>query len=129
MPAYTRGPFVRSGRGFSRISNVSMTSSTLMSLNDPRPMPHSKPSRTSVTSSLNRRSDSIERLSATTTPSRTSRALALRRMSPVRTRQPAMVPNFEDLNTSRTSAEPSATSSYSGFSMPLRAASTSSIAW
>ena len=28
-------------RDFSRISNVSITSSTLMSLNDPRPMPHS----------------------------------------------------------------------------------------
>ena len=40
-----------------------------------------------------------------------------------------MVPNFEDLKTSRTWAEPSCTSSYSGLSMPRSAASTSSIAW
>ena len=84
-----------------------MTSSTLMSLNDPSPMPHSKPSRTSVASSLNRWSDSMVRLSATTTPSRSSRALALRRISPLRTRQPAMLPNRLDRNTSRTSAVPS----------------------
>ena len=69
------------------------------------------------------------RFSATTAPSRTSRALELRRISPDRTRQPAMLPNLEDRKTSRTSAVPSWTSSYSGLSMPLRAASTSSIAW
>ena len=47
-------PAAGQARGFSRISKVSITSSTLMSLNDPRPIPHSKPSRTSVASSLNR---------------------------------------------------------------------------
>ena len=40
-----------------------------------------------------------------------------------------MLPNLEERKTSRTSAVPSWASSYSGLSMPLRAASTSSIAW
>src|ERR1700740_1125382 len=52
-------------------------------------MPHSKPSRTSVASSLNRRSDSTVRLSDTTTPSRTSLALLLRVIVPARTMQAA----------------------------------------
>ena len=43
--------------------------------------------------------------------------------------QPAMLPNLDDRKTSRTSAEPSLTSSNSGLSMPLRAASISSMAW
>ncbi|MNC81823.1 hypothetical protein D3C75_1350790 [compost metagenome] len=64
-----------------------------------------------------------------TLPFRSTRALVLRRMSPDRTIDPAMLPNLEERNTSRTSAVPSCTSSYSGLSMPLRAASTSSIAW
>src|SRR5690606_16913521 len=116
-------------RGFSRISNVSMMSPSVMSLNDPRPIPHSKPSRTSVTSSFSRRSDSMLRLSPTTVPPRSTRALVLRRMVPERTTEPAMLPNFEERKTWRISAVPSWTSSYSGLSMPLRAASTSSIAW
>jgi hypothetical protein len=49
-------------------------------------------------------------------------------MMPDRTIEPAMLPNFEERNTSRTSAVPSCTSSYSGLSMPLRASSISSIA-
>ena len=40
-----------------------------------------------------------------------------------------MVPNREDLKTSRTSARPSSTSSNSGLSMPWRAFSISSMAW
>ncbi len=40
-----------------------------------------------------------------------------------------MEPNFEERKTWRISAVPSWASSYSGLSMPLRAASTSSIAW
>ncbi|CAM5551931.1 hypothetical protein SALBM311S_10339 [Streptomyces alboniger] len=40
-----------------------------------------------------------------------------------------MLPSLDDLKTSRISAVPSSTSSYSGLSMPLRAASISSMAW
>src|SRR5450432_838620 len=116
-------------RGFSFISNVSMTSSTLMSLNDPSPIPHSYPSRTSVASSLNRLSDSICRWSLMTTPSRIKRALEFLVMVPERTRQPAMLPNLLDRKTSRISAVPRRASSNSGLSRPLSAASTSSIAW
>jgi translation initiation factor IF-2 len=82
-----------------------------------------------VRSGLIRRNDSTVRLSATTTPSRISRALLLRRINPVRTIEPAMLPTRGTRNTSRTSAVPSCTSSYSGLSMPLSAASISSMAW
>ncbi|MNW56334.1 hypothetical protein D3C74_340440 [compost metagenome] len=64
-----------------------------------------------------------------TAPPRRTRALVLRRISPERTIEPAMFPNLEERKTSRISAVPSCTSSYSGLSMPLSAASTSSIAW
>ena len=77
-----------------------MVSSTSMLFQVPRPIPHSKPSRTSVASSLNRLSESIVRLSLMTTPLRSSRALAFRRISPERTMLPAMLPNLrgaEDL--------------------------------
>src|SRR4051794_19497542 len=47
-------------------------------------MPHSKPSRTSVTSSLNRRRPAISTFSPTTTPLRSTRARAPRRISPDR---------------------------------------------
>src|SRR5690606_32452158 len=82
-------------RGFSRSSYVSITSPTLMSENLPSVRPHSKPSRTSTTSSLNLRSELTGRFSPTTTPSRSRRALELRRIAPDVTRQPAMVPTFE----------------------------------
>ena len=72
---------------------------------------------------------SFAHLDATTVLSRTRRAFALRRMSPSMTRQPAIVPNREERNTWRTSARPSCTSSNSGLSMPLSAASISSMAW
>src|SRR6185312_8335623 len=116
-------------RGFSRISKVSMTSPSLMSLKLPSVRPHSKPSRTSTTSSFSRRRDAIDRLSFTTTLSRIRRALALRRITPLITRQPAIDPKREDRKTWRTSARPSSISSNSGFSMPLSAASISSMAW
>ena len=93
------------------------------------PIPHSYPSRTSVTSSLNRRSDSTVRLSDTTTPSRTRRALLPRLIVPERTMLPAMLPARGTRKTSLISAVPSWASSNSGFSMPLRAASISSMAW
>ena len=47
----------------------------------------------------------------------------------LRTMQPAMLPNLEERKISRTSAVPVCTSSNSGLSMPLSAASTSSMAW
>ena len=68
-------------------------------------------------------------ISATTAPSRTSRALALRRISPERTSAPAMLPIRGTRKTSRTSAVPSWASSNSGLSMPRSAASISSMAW
>ena len=56
--------------------------------------------------------------------------LARRRVIvPLRTIEPATLPMRGTRKTSRTSAVPSWTSSYSGLSMPLRAASISSIAW
>src|SRR5699024_5587735 len=85
---------------------------------DDRPIPRSYPSRTSVTSSLKRRSPATSMFSATTTPLRVMRAFAPRLMMPLRTIEPAMLPNLEERKISRTSAEPSSTSSYSGFSMP-----------
>ena len=93
--------------GFSRISYVSMRSPIWRSLYAPRLMPHSKPSRTSVTSSLNRRRPAISTLSATTTPSRMIRAFVPRRISPVRTIEPAMLPNLLERKISRISAVPS----------------------
>ena len=72
-------------------------------------MPHSNPSRTSVTSSFSRRSEAMV-LSVTTTPSRSSRALALRRIEPLRTIQPAMMPALDERKISRISAWPRVTS-------------------
>jgi hypothetical protein len=60
---------------------------------------------------LNRRSDSTVRLSETTTPSRTSRALLLRVMVPDRTMEPATLPIRGTRKTSRISAVPSWASS------------------
>ncbi|KEP72661.1 hypothetical protein HR12_41670 [Microbacterium sp. SUBG005] len=57
-----------------------------------------------------------------------TRALALRVIVPDRTMTPAMLPNFEERNTSRISATPDCTSSNSGLSRPLSDCSTSSIA-
>src|SRR5687768_7988400 len=57
-------------RATSRTSYASMTSPSLTSWKFSRPMPHSNPSWTSRTSSLNRRSEPT-RPSYTTTPSRT----------------------------------------------------------
>ena len=66
--------------------------------------------------------------SAITVPLRVMRAFAPRLMRPLRTIEPAMLPNLEERKISRISAEPSSTSSYSGLSMPLSAYSTSSMA-
>ena len=63
----------------------------------PRPIPHSNPSRTSVASSLKRFNESMVRLSTKTVPLRKIRALALRRMTPSLTTDPAMFPALEDL--------------------------------
>ena len=68
-------------RSTSTVSKTSNSSPTLMSLNLFRPMPHSKPSRTSLTSSLNRRSDYMVS-SAITTPSRMTRTPASRLTMP-----------------------------------------------
>ena len=64
-----------------------------------------------------------------TTPSRMSRALLFRLIVPDRTIEPATLPIRGTWKTSRISAVPSWASSNSGLSMPLSAASTSSIAW
>ena len=100
-----------------------------MSLKPRMTRPHSKPSRTSDTSSFSRRSEARSALSTTTLPSRIRRTFALRRMTPLVTMQPAMLPIFDERKISRISAWPRVTSSNSGLSMPLRAASISSIAW
>jgi hypothetical protein len=78
---------------------------------------------------LNRLSDEMVTFSATTAPSRSNRALALRRRMPDRTIQPEMLPTRDERKISRISALPCSTSSNSGLSRPLSAASTSSMAW
>jgi len=77
---------------------------------------------------LNRRSELIGRFSAMTTLSRSSRPRALRRMTPLITRQPAIVPTREILKTLRTSTVPICSSLISGFSMPSMAERMSSTA-
>ncbi len=78
---------------------------------------------------MNRRSESTVRLSETTTPSRIRRALLPRFIVPERTMQPATLPILGTRKTSLISAVPSWASSNSGLSMPVSAASTSSMAW
>src|SRR5213080_1317872 len=113
-----------SERATSSTLYASIRSPTLMSLNPSIPMPHSKPSRTSRTSSLKRLSDAMLP-SYTSTPSRITRTRDVRGMTPERTKHPAMVPTFAILNVCRTSASPSTTSFFSGVSSPSIAAFTS----
>src|SRR5204863_422670 len=78
-----------SERATSSTLYASIRSPTLMSLNPSIPMPHSKPSRTSRTSSLKRLSDAMPP-SYTSTPSRITCTRAVRGMTPERTKHPAM---------------------------------------
>src|SRR5467141_743040 len=126
-PAPGRAHAGVSERATSSTLYASIRSPTLMSLNPSMPMPHSKPSRTSRTSSLNRLSDAMLP-SYTSTPSRITRTRAVRGMTPERTKHPAMVPILAILNVCRTSASPSTTSFFSGVSRPSIAAFTSSTA-
>src|SRR2546423_6947141 len=71
----------RSVRSTCRVSKTSKTSPSRRSLKPSRRMPHSKPSDTSRTSSLKRRSCAID-VSWMTVPSRTIRARAPRRTTP-----------------------------------------------
>ena len=64
-----------------------------------------------MTSSFSRLSEEMVRFSAITTLSRSRRALAFRRMMPDVTRQPAMLPTFDERKIARMSARPSSTSS------------------
>src|SRR6266511_2064981 len=91
------------------------------------PMPHSKPSRTSRTSSLNRFNDA-KVPSYTSTPLRMTRTRPVRGITPLRTKQPAIVPILAILKIWRTSASPSTTSFFSGASRPSIASFTSSTA-
>ena len=81
-------------------------------------MPHSVPARTSLASSLKRRSDSSAP-SKITTLSRSTRIGLLRLTVPSVTRQPATTPNLLERNTSRTCAMPTICSLISGASRPL----------
>src|SRR6056297_595153 len=65
-------------------------------------MPHSVPACTSLTSSLNRRSDSSSPWK-TTTLSRSTRIGLARLTAPSTTRQPAIAPSLDERNTSLTS--------------------------
>src|SRR5216110_3315508 len=116
-----------SERATSSMRYDSIRSPTLMSLKFSIPMPHSKPSRTSRTSSLKRLREPMPP-SYTSTPSRITRTRAVRGMTPERTKHPAIVPTFAILNVCRTSASPSTTSFFSGVSRPSIAAFTSSTA-
>ena len=64
-----------------------------------------------------------------TVPSRMTRACAERRMTPLVTMQPAIVPSRETLKSARTSASPSVSSFSTGFSIPTSACSMSSVSW
>src|SRR5256714_1073038 len=95
-----------SERAISSMRYASIRSPTFTSLKFSTPMPHSKPSRTSRTSSLKRLSDASVP-SYTSTPLRISRTRAVRGITPERTKQPAMVPTLAILKICRTSASPS----------------------
>src|SRR5438445_12777189 len=102
-----------SERAISSMRYASIRSPTFRSLKFSTPIPHSNPSRTSPTSSLNRLSeDSVP--SYTSTPSRTTRTRPVRGMTPERTKLPAIVPTFAILKSWRTSASPNTTSFFSG---------------
>ena len=90
------------------------------------PMPHSMPERTSSTFSLKRRSDSSSPWN-TTTFSRSTRIGLLRRTVPSMTMQPAIWPNFDERNTSRTCAMPMISSRISVPSRPVATCRTWSI--
>src|SRR5579875_1835989 len=90
-------------RGISLSSKVSMTSPWRRSWLFDRPMPHSNPSWTSRTSSLNRRSEVIWPFHMIT-PSRRKRTFDPRVITPWRTWQPAMAPILGTRKISRTSA-------------------------
>src|SRR2546430_13228525 len=107
-------------RATSSMRYDSIRSLTLTSLKFSMPMPHSKPSRTSRTSSLNRLSDDSVP-SYTSTPLRMMRTRPVRGLTPLRTKQPAIVPILAILNVCRTSASPSTTSFFSGASRPSMA--------
>src|SRR5713101_1980392 len=116
-----------SERATSSIRYASIRSPTFRSLKFSTPMPHSNPSRTSRTSSLKRLSEARVP-SYTSTPSRITRTRAVRGMTPLRTRLPAIVPTLAILKSWRTSASPSTTSRFSGLRRPSIAAFTSSTA-
>src|SRR5947209_8365995 len=104
-------------RATSRTSYVSTTSPSWTSWKFSRPIPHSKPSATSRTSSLNRRSDPTRPV-YTMAPSRTSRAREPRVMAPLVTMEPATTPKRGTRNSCRTSARPSSISCSKGASIP-----------
>src|SRR5436309_12691876 len=114
-------------RATSSMRYDSIRSLTFTSLKFSMPMPHSKPSRTSRTSSLKRFSDASVP-SYTSTPLRMMRTRPVRGITPLRTKQPAIVPIFAILKIWRTSASPSTTSFFSGARMPSIASFTSSAA-
>src|SRR5467141_3064978 len=116
-----------SERATSSMRYDSMRSLTLTSLKFSMPIPHSKPSRTSLTSSLNRFNDANVP-SYTSTPLRMTRTRPVRGITPLRTKQPAIVPILAILKIWRTSASPSTTSFFSGASRPSIASFTSSTA-
>src|SRR5881396_2758261 len=114
-------------RATSSMRYDSIRSLTLTSLKFSMPMPHSKPSRTSRTSSLKRFSEASVP-SYTSTPLRITRTRPVRGITPLRTKQPAIVPIFAILKICLTSASPSTTSFFSGASRPSMASFTSSTA-
>src|SRR6059058_656897 len=91
-----------SERATSSMRYDSIRSLTFTSLKFSMPMPHSKPSRTSRTSSLKRLSDDSVP-SYTSTPLRMMRTRPVRGMTPLRTKQPAIVPTLAILKIWRTS--------------------------
>src|ERR1041385_4648796 len=82
-----------SERATSSTRYASIRSPTLRSLKFSTPMPHSNPSRTSRTSSLNRFNDANVP-SYTSTPSRTTRTRPVRGITPLRTKLPPIVPTL-----------------------------------
>src|SRR6267378_6732310 len=114
-------------RATSSMRYDSIRSPTLTSLKFSMPMPHSNPSRTSRTSSLNRFNDARVP-SYTSTPLRITRTRPVRGITPLRTKHPAIVPILAILKICRTSASPSTTSFFSGARRPSIASFTSSTA-
>src|SRR5690606_4219090 len=122
----SRGRADHSVRSCSVTSNTSRWSPALMSLVSASTTPHSRPARTSSTSSLKRRSEAMV-VAETMTSLRVSRACRPLRIAPSTTSRPAALSFLPAGNTCLTSARPMTFSTRSGPSSPAISFAISSV--